>query len=65
MWWMSFAWILLALLMALVWIVATRVTGGFSVRSAEESAEQILERRYARGEIDRKDDERRLDDLRR
>jgi uncharacterized membrane protein len=42
-----------------------RTTGGFSVRSTEESAEQILKRRYARGEIDREDYERRLDDIRR
>jgi len=35
------------------------------VRSTEESAEQILKRRYARGEIDREDYERRLDDIRR
>jgi len=66
MWWMPFAWILgLALLIALVWIVATRTTGGFSVRSTEESAEQILKRRYARGEIDREEYERRLGDIRR
>jgi hypothetical protein len=37
----------------------------FSVRSTEESAEQILKRRYARGEIDREDYERRLNDIRR
>jgi len=62
---MPFAWILgLALLVVLVWIAA-RSTGGFSVRSAEDSAEQILKRRYARGEIDREEYDRRLSDIRR
>jgi putative membrane protein len=66
MWWMPFGWILgLLLLIVLVWIVATRTTSGFSVRSAEDSAEQILKRRYARGEIDREDYDRRLSDIRR
>lgn len=66
MWWMPFGWILgLALLVVLVWIIAVRTTSGFSVRSAEDSAEQILKRRYARGEIDRDEYERRLSDIRR
>jgi putative membrane protein len=61
--WMVFGWIIgLAVLILLVWIVA-RAASGPSGR-AEESPEQILKRRYARGEMDREDYERRLSDLR-
>ena len=52
----------LAVLMLLVWIVA-RAAGGPPART-EETPERILKRRYASGEIDREDYERRLDDLR-
>lgn len=57
--WMAF-W--LAVLILLVWIVA-RAAGGQSWR-IDEPPEQILKRRYARGEIEREDYERRLSDLR-
>ena len=57
-WWIAG----LAVLMLLVWIVA-RAAGGPPAR-AEETPEHILKRRYARGEIDREDYERRLGDLR-
>ena len=61
--WMVVWWIVgLAVLILLVWIVA-RAAGG-STRT-EETPERILKRRYAHGEIDREDYERRLDDLRR
>lgn len=61
--WMVFGWIIgLAVLILLVWIVA-RAAGGPPGR-AEETPEQILKRRYARGEMDREDYERRLSDLR-
>jgi putative membrane protein len=61
--WMVFGWIIgLAVLILLVWIVA-RAAGGQPGR-AEETPEQILKRRYARGEMDREDYERRLSDLR-
>ena len=63
-WWMPFGWILgLAVLILLVWMIA-RTTGGFTGRP-EESPEQILKRRYARGEIDREEYDRRLTDIRR
>jgi putative membrane protein len=52
----------LAVLILLVWIVA-RAAGGQSWR-IDEPPEQILKRRYARGEIEREDYERRLSDLR-
>lgn len=57
--WMAF-W--LAVLILLVWIVA-RAAGGQSWR-IDEPPEQTLKRRYARGEIEREDYERRLSDLR-
>ena len=61
--WMAFWWLLgLAVLILLVWIVA-RAAGGPSWRT-DETPEQILKRRYARGEIDREEYERRLSDLR-
>jgi putative membrane protein len=61
--WMVFWWIGgLVVLILLVWIVA-RAAGGPAART-EETPERILKRRYARGEIDREDYERRLDDLR-
>jgi putative membrane protein len=58
LWWIGG----LAVLILLVWTVA-RAAGGPSVRT-EETPEGILKRRYARGEIDREDYERRLGDLR-
>lgn len=65
MWWMPLAWVLgLALLIALAWVIL-RTTGAFPGRSTEENPEQILKRRYARGEIDREEYERRLADIRR
>ena len=68
MWWMPFAWILgLAVLILLVWMIA-RAAGGFpggGLGRAEDSPEQILKRRYARGEVDREEYERRLSDIRR
>jgi putative membrane protein len=66
-WWMGF-WMVLwwgvgvGVLVLFVWAV-TRATGGQPGRT-EDTPEQILKRRYARGEIDREDYERRLTDLR-
>jgi putative membrane protein len=52
----------LAVLILLVWVVA-RGAGSQSWR-IDETPEQILKRRYARGEIEREEYERRLSDLR-
>lgn len=63
-WWMPIGmafW--LAVLVLLVW-VASRAIGGHGQRT-DDSPEQILKRRYARGEIEREEYERRLSDLRR
>jgi putative membrane protein len=59
--WMGLWWILgLAALVALVWVVV-RISSG---TPREESPEGILRRRYARGEIDREEYQRQLEDLR-
>ena len=62
-WWMGL-WMLfwLGVLILLVWIVA-RAASSKGWRT-DETPEQILKRRYARGEIEREEYERRLTDLR-
>jgi putative membrane protein len=63
-WWMALWWLFgLTFLVLIVWVV-TRAGGGFPGRT-DDTPEQILKRRYARGEIQREEYERRLDDLRR
>ena len=62
--WMGLWWIVgLALLFFVVWAAARAGSSPGSAR-AEESPETILKRRYARGEIDREEFDRRLTDLR-
>jgi putative membrane protein len=62
--WMAFGWIGgLAVLVLLIWVVA-RAAGPPGAARTEESPEMILKRRYASGEMDREDYERRLADLR-
>ncbi len=63
-WWMPLWWAFGAgFMVLLVWLI-TRASGGAAPR-IEDSPEQILKRRYARGEIDREEYQRRLEDLRR
>jgi putative membrane protein len=62
--WMVVWWgILLAIVIALVWLVV-RAAQPRQPGSREDSPETIVKRRYARGEIDRDEYERRLEDLR-
>jgi putative membrane protein len=62
-WWMVLWWGFgLAVLVLFVWLIA-KATAGTSGRS-DDTPEQILKRRYARGEIDRDEYQRRLADLR-
>jgi putative membrane protein len=62
-WWMPLGWV--AGIVVLVLLVRmTAGTGGFAPRS-DVTPEQILKQRYARGEIEREEYQRRLDDLRR
>jgi len=62
--WMWFAWPLgIVLLIVLIWALARGAAP--PSRPDGESPEAILERRYARGEIDEEEYHRRLSDLRR
>ncbi len=61
--WMWLWWILgIAFVIAIVWILtaAARRSSG----SSEDSPEQILKRRYARGEINHEEYEQKLNELR-
>lgn len=63
--WMWLWWIVgLGILALLIWAVF-RAAGQSGSARAEDSPETILKRRYALGEIDRDEYERRLGDLRR
>ncbi len=63
-WWMVLWWVAgIVVLVLLVRLVAGSL-GGSSARG-EETPEQILERRFAKGEIEREEYQRRLEDLRR
>ena len=53
----------LAIVVLLVWLLARAAASGPPLR-IEETPEQILKRRYARGEINPAEYERRLTDLR-
>ena len=62
-WWMVLWWVSgLAIVVVLIWAIARAAGGGSSPR-AEDSPEAILKRRYARGELDREEYQRRLEDL--
>jgi len=61
--WMAIGWLIgIALVFVLVWALARGLPFGPG-GGAGESPEQILKRRYARGEIDRETYERMLEDL--
>lgn len=62
--WMWLWWLFgLALLVLVIWAIA-RAAGAPASRRDEESPEGILKRRYARGELDEQEYERRLNNLR-
>ncbi|MBI4485390.1 MAG: SHOCT domain-containing protein [Acidobacteria bacterium] len=62
-WWMVLWWGFgVVVLVLLVRVIASSV-GGTSTR--DDTPEQILKRRYAKGEIDRDEYQRRLEDVRR
>lgn len=65
-WWMMGLGMLIwvALIVLLVWIVA-RVAGQRPSSGGAESAEELLRRRFASGEIDAEEYERRMEILRR
>jgi putative membrane protein len=59
LWWL----VGLGALLLFVWAVA-RTAGSSGSRGSEESPEAVLKRRYARGEMDDQEYERRLGNLR-
>ena len=62
--WMGLWWIVsVAVLALLVWFLVMAPRNMFP-RSEEDSPEAVLKRRYARGEIEREEYERRLQSLR-
>ena len=62
--WMWLWWIVgLGVLVLLVWAIA-RAAASPAPPRGEDSPDTILKRRYARGELDREEYERRLSDLR-
>lgn len=63
-WWMVLWWVAGILVLVLLVRLVAGSTGGFS-RGDDETPEQILKRRYAKGEIDSEEYQRRLADLRR
>lgn len=63
-WWMVLWWVAGIVILVLLVRLVAGAAGGFSSR-ADDTPEQILKRRYARGEIERDEYQRRLEDLRR
>ena len=63
-WWMVLWWVAGILVLVLLVRLVAGSTGGFSRRD-DETPEQILKRRYAKGEIDSEEYQHRLADLRR
>lgn len=61
---MGLWWIAVLVVLVLVVSLIVRWSGGASARG-DESPEQVLKRRYAKGEVDREESQRRLEDLRR
>ncbi len=66
-WWhMGFMWLFwIVVIVAVVWALARGISGRTQMGERQDSPEQILKRRYASGEIDKEEYERRLSDLRR
>jgi putative membrane protein len=64
MWWMTASWLVgLAVLIAIVWLLMKAAQGPGPI-AVNDPPEVILKRRYARGEIDAEEYQRRLTDLR-
>jgi putative membrane protein len=63
-WWMVLWWAFGLAFFVLMVLVIVRTASGASGRT-DDTPEQILKRRYARGEIEREEYQRRLEDLRR
>ena len=63
---MGLFWILILAAIAIVaWFLFAQQRSGSTMTMSTESPEQILKRRYAKGELDRQDYDRMMNDLRR
>ncbi len=63
---LGFMWLFwLLLIVAVLWFLMRAGSSRTSLGGTEDSPEQILKRRYARGEIEKEEYDRRLTDLRR
>lgn len=66
-WGMGFGWAFMVLfwiiVIAVIVFIVKAVTGGEKSRREEESAVDILKKRYAKGEISKEDFDRMRDDL--
>jgi len=63
-WWMVLWWAAGIVVLVLLVRLMAGAAAGYPPRG-DETPEQILKRRYAKGEIDREEYQRRLEDLRR
>lgn len=63
-WWMVLWWVVGIVVLVLLVRAVVGSLAGSSARG-EDAPEQILKRRYAKGEIEREEYQRRLEDLRR
>lgn len=63
-WWMVLWWLVAIVVLVLVVRLVAGSLGSHGTRG-DETPEQILKRRYAKGEIEREEYQRRLEDLRR
>lgn len=62
-WWMVLWWVAGIIVLVLLGALVAGAVGGLVPRS-DETPEQILKKRYAKGEIEREEYQRRLEDLR-
>jgi len=64
-WWMGSMWLFwVVIIVALIWIVVRSASSARNLRETQRTPEEILRERFARGEIDTEEFQRRLEVLR-